>query len=376
MDRYNVCVTRLCNNKCFFCYSGRERKKDEVIPTGEILEFIRLLRRDSSAGSQMLIITGGEPTIHPDLPEIIRKAKEYGYGHVRIISNGRMLANEDLVTGLKEAGLDDIVLSLHSHVRDDFEKISGVGGSYAQALRGLLNVRKHGIRFSVNIVVNRVNYEKIDETVRFFISLGVKEIHLFQVQPFGPTWETDGYPLSPPKRAYACFQRVFSLPIPEGVHIETNKIPEYYMENFEQYIGESGKFEDNLMGRYPELSSYVNGADRIACKGPRCGLCYFQDYCRDLESVMNGRILKGRKAPGCIKTPSPGKETTFRKDAGFTLEKFTDFYVRHRHFVKSLRCEECALTKGCDGAWIGDIRARGFRIMEPVGGRPSRSPQA
>ena len=366
IDRFIVCVTRLCNNKCFFCYSGRERKKDELIPTGEILNFIRLLKRDSVAESRMLIITGGEPTIHPDLPDIVREAKRCGYEAVRIISNGRMLANENLVITLKEAGLDDIVFSLHSHIKEDFEKIAGVEGSYVQSLKGLLNVRKYGIRFSINIVVNRINYKTLSETVRFFISLGVRDIHLFQVQPFGSSWKTDGYPLSPPEEAYAYFQKVFSLPIPEGVHIETNKIPEYYLENFEQYIGEPRKFEDNILGRYPELSAYVSGAEKISCKGPRCKLCYFQDYCNDLEWVMSGRILKRREVPRCIKTPISGKGATLRKNEGFALEAFTDFYMRHRHFVKSLRFKECIYFSKCDGAWIEDVRAGGFKIMKPV----------
>ncbi len=365
-SRYIVCVTRLCNNKCFFCYSGRDRKKDEMIPTEEILEYVRRLKRDSASGAEMLIITGGEPTLHPDLPEIIRKAKRYGYKHVRVISNGRMLANEKLVLDLKEAGLDDIVLSLHSHIKADFEVISGAKGSYVQALRGLLNVRKHGIRCFINIVVNRVNYKKLSETVRFFISLGMKDVHLFQVQPFGSSWKTDGYPMDPPETAYTYFQKVFSLPIPKDVRIETNKIPEYYLEHFEQYIGEPGKFEDNVLGRYPELSSYVDGAERIACRGPRCALCYFQGYCRDLERVMKEGDLKSRESPKCIKVMGVKKGKTFRKDKQFTLESFTDFYIQHRHFVKSLRCKRCVHFDRCDGAWVEDIRAGGFKILRPV----------
>ena len=160
--RHWVRITHACNNRCLFCLD-RENQNGSILPMKEI---IMDLRKGRSLGARRVIISGGDPTMHPELSKIIKKAKKIGYDHVQIITNGRMLAYENFAIELKQSGLDEVTLSLHSHIKEDFEKLTGIVGSYEQALLGLLNAKKQGFIVSVDIVINKINYKKLKTTLQ------------------------------------------------------------------------------------------------------------------------------------------------------------------------------------------------------------------
>lgn len=176
-----VRITRACNNRCLFCLD-RENQNGSIFPVEMI---VADLKKGLSGGAKRAVLSGGDPTVHPQLCEIIAKAKSLGYEHVQIITNGRMLAYEKFAKDLKKAGLDEVTLSLHSHIEEDFESMSGIKGSYHQALAGLLNAKKQGFIVNVDIVINKINYQTLKETIQFYIRLGVSEFDLLYPIPFG-----------------------------------------------------------------------------------------------------------------------------------------------------------------------------------------------
>ena len=74
-----VVFTQGCNLRCPFCHNGHLVTKpgkiiDDYIPEQEILNFLA----DRTSFLDALVISGGEPTLHSDLPDFIRKVKEQG----------------------------------------------------------------------------------------------------------------------------------------------------------------------------------------------------------------------------------------------------------------------------------------------------------
>jgi organic radical activating enzyme/GNAT superfamily N-acetyltransferase len=108
-DGYLIDVTSRCNLKCEYCYhdnNGSERSKDEIIQDAEE-------HKDLAP----FILTGGEPTLHPDLPEIIREISKFG--EVNLLTNGIKLCDEkyfdEIVSILPQFdGITDISLSIHT----------------------------------------------------------------------------------------------------------------------------------------------------------------------------------------------------------------------------------------------------------------------
>lgn len=103
-------ITDVCNVSCTFCYKklGRSYKSIEAIRNDlEIAERLRPLHT--------VTLSGGEPTLHPQLMDIIRMIKERGY-HTFLLSNGVCLDAEKFRC-LKDAGLDSVLLHIDRHQR-------------------------------------------------------------------------------------------------------------------------------------------------------------------------------------------------------------------------------------------------------------------
>ena len=98
-----------CNDACRFCHSAPHRGVD--LSTAAVRSRVD---RVVAAGVERVVFSGGEPTIRPDLVELVSYARAAGL-EVGLVSNGRMLAYRGLREALLDAGLSQAYLSLHSH---------------------------------------------------------------------------------------------------------------------------------------------------------------------------------------------------------------------------------------------------------------------
>lgn len=361
--RHWVRITRACNNRCLFCLD-RGNQDGSIFPVDEV---VADLKRGLATGAKRVVLSGGDPTVHPKLCEIVAKAKELGYDHVQIITNGRMLAYPKFATDLKKAGLDEVTLSLHSHIEKDFEEMTGAKGSYKQALRGLLNAQRQGFIVSVDIVINGINCRTLRETLLFYIRLGVSEFDLLYPIPFGDAWENRDGLFFDPEGAHEYLSDALSLSKNGDLYIWTNRMPAQYLEGFEDLIQNPVKLHDEVRGMRSGFTRLVERGVPMWCKGERCEYCFMKNFCADLDLLLESGRLEGKGGPLCTSSGAGKKKRTpvFRLDEDFSLEKFTDFHIKNRYFVKSLRCGECALAGDCDGAWIEDVRKNGFSKLIP-----------
>lgn len=116
----NVDVTNRCNLNCDFCFANARACGFIYEPTmDQIEEMFRLLRSQKPVPPPAIQLSGGEPTMRKDLPEIVRKAKEYGFSQVQIATNGISLAQDkELVSDLKDAGVSTIYLHFDGVTRE------------------------------------------------------------------------------------------------------------------------------------------------------------------------------------------------------------------------------------------------------------------
>lgn len=101
-----VVIIRRCNLSCSYC-SEYDKVSDPI--AAEILE--KRLRKLKSLGTFGISLTGGEPTLHPQLPSLIRTCRELGFFRTGMISNGFLLRPE-LIEALNEAGLQEMQISI------------------------------------------------------------------------------------------------------------------------------------------------------------------------------------------------------------------------------------------------------------------------
>lgn len=143
------------------------------LPRAELLSFEeieRLARTFVALGVRKLRITGGEPTLRRDLPDLIaRLARLAGVDDIALTTNGLLLPT--MAPALKAAGLDRVTVSIDSLDPEIFGRMNGLGVQPQKVLDGIEAALHAGLRVKVNTVVQRgVNEHTLRE-----LWLGLRE---------------------------------------------------------------------------------------------------------------------------------------------------------------------------------------------------------
>ena len=280
--RHWVRLTRACNNRCVFCLDELTRE-GTLVPRREVLDEIVRGRR---GGARRLILSGGEPTIHPDFVLFVRAGRRAGYRHIQTVTNGRMLSYAGLLRRCVEAGLGEVTFSVHGADAPQHDELVGVPGAHAQTIKALgLALQTRGLIVSVDICLCAANIEQLPLMLEQLLAMGVREFDLLQVVPFGRAFDGDrahlAYDLA---RARPHLQRALQLCRRPDVHVWFNRFPPPFLEGHEQLIQDPHKLHDEVRGRQQELQAWLDGGEPLRCRQPhRCQHCYLRRLCANLE---------------------------------------------------------------------------------------------
>ena len=284
-ERHWVRLTRACNNRCAFCLDELAGERS-MVPEQEVLAEIA---RGRGRGATRLILSGGEPTIHPLFLRFVKAGRRAGYGHVQVVTNGRMLAYPRLLRRCIAAGLDEVTFSIHGPNAAMHDELVGAPGAFAQTTNALRMALASGrLVVSVDVCINRVNVWRLSEILERFWALGVTEFDLLQVIPFGRAFE-DGrallaYDLD---RARPQLQRVLEIARRPGIHVWFNRFPPPHLEGHEHLIQDPHKLHDEVRGRREELRDLVTRGQPLRCRQPaRCAHCYLRQLCDTLDEAL------------------------------------------------------------------------------------------
>lgn len=176
MRRLELHITYTCPERCVFCSEEHRMARFHPYPV-TLGRATRVLREHAARGVDSVHLTGGEPTIHPDFPEIVRIARALGM-RVSMGTIGTGLANPAFAERAMPY-LDDILFSLHGPDAETHDTLTRRPGSFMKLLRAVEHSRrKPGFRPSFNTVVNRHNLDHLLATVRLTRSLGAG-LHIF-----------------------------------------------------------------------------------------------------------------------------------------------------------------------------------------------------
>jgi MoaA/NifB/PqqE/SkfB family radical SAM enzyme len=279
-----VRLTFDCNDRCVFCldahtHDGTNRAREEV--KAQILDGRR-------KGAERLILSGGEPTIHPDFVDFVRLGRLAGYRKVQTVTNGRMFAYGDFLKRSLDAGLGEITFSIHGPNAKIHDALVGTRGAFDEEVKGLKQALADGRPIiNIDVCVNRGNVKQLPELLATFTAMGVREFDLLHVIPFGRAYtegkETLFYDLEE-MRPYLL--EAFSYARRPGIHIWLNRFPPQHLEGFEDLIQDPYKLGDEVRGRKEEYAHLLERGVALDCRSPhRCGHCYLQPLCDTLEEV-------------------------------------------------------------------------------------------
>jgi len=144
--------TRRCNLRCVHCYShSADRNYPGELTTQEAEAFIEDI---AAFGAPVILFSGGEPLMRPDLFDLIARATKAGLRAV-ISTNGTLIEPE-VAERLKEFGLSYVGVSLDG-MRETNDKFRGREGAFDHALAGIRNCRQAGIKVGLRFTINKRN---------------------------------------------------------------------------------------------------------------------------------------------------------------------------------------------------------------------------
>ncbi|SMH45546.1 heme d1 biosynthesis radical SAM protein NirJ [Azospirillum agricola] len=141
-------LVRRCNLSCLHCYSF---SADHDFP-GELstAEAFRVLDDLKASGVSVLILSGGEPLMRPDLFDITRRAKELGF-YVGLSSNGTLI-DATRIGAIAAAGYDYVGVSLDG-LAPTHDRFRRRAGAFDEALRGIRLCRDAGLRVGLRLTL-------------------------------------------------------------------------------------------------------------------------------------------------------------------------------------------------------------------------------
>jgi radical SAM protein with 4Fe4S-binding SPASM domain len=136
----------------------------------------------------MLILTGGEPMLRPDIFQIISHAASLGF--LTVLGTNGTLLDSDSIDALKRAGLKGMGVSVDSPEPDHHDIFRGFSGAWELAVSALKTARAAGIETQLDVTLTDDNIEGIDRFIELGVSLKARAVNFFFLVCTGRAMET------------------------------------------------------------------------------------------------------------------------------------------------------------------------------------------
>lgn len=180
----SLCLGYTCNSRCSFCIvsSERDRLSGRWLKASAVSRVLTWAAR--RRGYKRLVVTGGEVTLYPGLPDLLRQAKALGLD-LQVQTNGRRLADAAYSRALVAAGADEFFIPVHGDGPALHDALTRAPGSFRQTLSGIAAVLACGGKVVSNTVIVEGNFRRLAAIAGKLARAGIKESHFWFITPTG-----------------------------------------------------------------------------------------------------------------------------------------------------------------------------------------------
>ncbi len=339
-----IYVTKLCNIHCKFCYYKYEESPKHA-PFDSIERTFKWFKRDYQIDS--VDITGGEPTIHPRIVDIVRSSLAHELKPT-IITNAQ---KPRLIETLIDEGLQDLLISIHGTPRHH-DEVVGKKGAYAKIMETIQILKKRNFPFRINMVLTRYSCPDIQTIAVHLKEIAPRIVNLIAFNPHeGSQWKDKvnvQFQVSYTQQAQAA-QRAIDILDAAGIYVNVRYIPLCFMKGYEKHV---------------------------------CNFLQWQFDPYEWEYLSSHRIPPEEKAAMLERAKN---ENTFSfsndgtSDENSSDEETLHHYAMKQH-IKGNRflplCNQCANRQICDGIYPQYLAGFGEKEFSPTPGTPLQDPLA
>ncbi len=357
-----VWLGQTCNLKCYFCYfrkilDSENHPEKPFMPLNKAKEIMKILRYVYKNTS--VDIQGGEPTIYPEILELVKYCHDIGLKPT-LITNAIVLDDLSLVKDYKKQGITDFLISVHA-LGDVYDNIVGVKGASKRQIKAIENLKKENIPFRYNLVLTKELVSQFKDILYFIKNTEPFVVNFIYYNPFATQEDRDRSKIP----RYSDYKELLQNAIDflENLNIEVNIryfpiciLDEKYRKNiynFHQLPYDHWEW-DYLSWTW--TTKFNQKTNSPILDEPKVCLPYeIQKYFEYQPIYGNIDLLTSIIYLAC----------NFSKDYIYLLNAKLRAFV-HTKYKKGIPCENCSLKYICDGFHGDYARYFGFSEAKPL----------
>jgi MoaA/NifB/PqqE/SkfB family radical SAM enzyme len=267
----DIKITHQCNNICRFCVAGDNRLIEKEPPAHKIKKCLS----DNARRHNIVLFSGGEPTIRPDLPNLIQYAhKTCGYKTIIIQTNGRRLAYKAYLGELIDNGANQFSVSIHGHIPALHEYLTQAQNSFFETIAGIRNVLERGAALATNTVITKSNYLNLGDIAKLLGAIGVKQMQFAYPHLEGKALSNIKNIAPPMSIAAPHAQCALETAGKFGALAFTEGFPHCMLGRWKNHAIESIHTERKVIGIDGDIDDFQgHRMNRLKKKGPLCADC-------------------------------------------------------------------------------------------------------
>lgn len=173
-------TTNQCNMFCDHCYRDAGIKSEQELSTDQARKLIEEIKK---ANFQIMIFSGGEPLMRPDIYELASFAT--GIGLRAVMGTNGSLITAETARQIKAAGFMAAGVSLDSLDPAKNNAFRKLGDAYQRTIAGMQHLREAGVPFQIHTTVMDWNVGELESITDFAIAIGAMAHHVFFLVPTG-----------------------------------------------------------------------------------------------------------------------------------------------------------------------------------------------
>ncbi len=174
-------TTRRCNLACKHCRAvAEDHPYENELDSRDAIALLDGIRQ---VGTPIVILTGGEPLLRPDIFDIAAHGTSIGLRMV-MAPNGTLI-NRENARQMKASGIKRISISLDGSTAESHDSFRGVDSAFEKALEGIAMAKEAGLEFQVNTTITKTNLDEIPKILSLAENLGAVAHHIFLLVPTG-----------------------------------------------------------------------------------------------------------------------------------------------------------------------------------------------
>ena len=224
-------ATKLCNAGCKFCYYRSEGNRKHA-PLNRLINILKTFKEKYEI--EFVDITGGEPTIHPQIKDIVKESCEIGIKPTVITNSQR----PDVILDIINNGLEDLLISVHGF-EGNHDEVVGIAGAFNKIVETFKFLNSKPFEFRVNTVLTKYSCKDAESLANIFIKYKTRMVNLISFNPYEDSLWRDktslDFQVDYSVQAGAA-KKMIDILDKAQIWVNVRYIPFCFMKGYEKYV--------------------------------------------------------------------------------------------------------------------------------------------